>query len=381
MCGASIFPYGIIEEGLAFMADWMIGQKITVFRTLPTTFRHFVEVLKPGVAFPDIRIFHLGGETVTSRDVNSYKELFPSDCIMTVALGPTESFTFRRGMIDKKTPISGGIVATGYAVEDMEVYLLDENAQRVEGTGIGEIVVKSPYLSSGYWKRPDLTEETFQRDPSGSGEIIFRTGDLGFFRPDGCLVHVGRKDFQVKIRGFRVELNQIELALLELDTVKDAIVQPHKNKSGDQCLAAYIIANGHSPTASSIRKELEGKLPDYMIPSRFAFLEKFPLTANGKIDRTSMPFHETSPLMQKKDFVAPRNDVESGLAEFWEEVLGVEKIGVHDNFFEIGGNSLLAVRLISMMEQQLGMKIGTATIFEAPTIADMAIRLTREENN
>jgi len=253
---------------------------------------------------------------------------------------------------------------------------------------IGEIAIRSRYGAAGYWRRPDLTQAAFLPDPAGGDERIYRTGDLGRMRSDGCLFHLGRKDFQVKIRGYRVEVAEVETALLELDTVKEAVVVGHEDKRGDPSaplragpsaalrtgkrLVAYIIPAGpRAPTVSELRRLLANKLPDYMVPSAFVMVDRMPLTATGKVDRRALPPPDDTRPALDSPFVAPRTPVEERLAGIWAEVLGLDRVGVHDNFLELGGDSLLATRVISRVLPQFQVKLPLRDLLEASTVAEM----------
>jgi len=192
-------------------------------------------------------------------------------------------------------------------------------------------------------------------------------------RADGCLIHVGRKDFLVKIRGYRVEVSEIEVALLRLDSVKAAVVHTHLDDAGEQRLIAYIVpAPGVAPTVSELRRALAQTLPDYMIPSAFVFLEAFPLLPNGKIDRRALPAPSRARPALNAPYVAPRTPTESELARIWAEVLDLEQVGIDDNFFELGGHSLLATRVISQLRDSFQTETPLEALFETPTIAGIA---------
>ena len=213
--GATLFPYSINEKGLTSLADWLVQEDITLYQSVATVFRHFLDTLKGEEAFPNLRLIDLFGEAVTVRDVERYKAHFPPHCLLQHRMAATEMSVIRLYFIDKETPISGSVVPVGYAVDDTEVLVLGEAGDPVRPNQTGEIVIKSRYLAPGYWRRPELTQAAFLPSPDGDGERLYRTGDLGCMLPDGCLMHLGRKDFQVKIRGHRIEVGEIELALLD----------------------------------------------------------------------------------------------------------------------------------------------------------------------
>jgi acyl carrier protein len=319
-------------------------------------------------------LIYLAGEPVYKRDVELYREHFSEECIFVNRLGTGEALTFRWYFIDKKTPIKGTHVPVGYAVPDKEVVLLGDVQQGTDGSRIGEIAVKSEYLSPGYWKRVDLTQAVFFPDLDGGNRRIYRTGDIGRMLPDGCLVHLGRKDFQVKIRGYRIEIAEIEMALLDHVGIKEAVVRLWESRPGDQRLAAYFVTAGQqAPTVTELHRFLAESLPNYMIPSVFVMLDHLPLTPNGKLNRRELPAPDRSRPVLDNPYVAPRSPAEEQLAEIWAHVLGLDKVGIYDNFFELGGHSLLATQVISRVINTFRVKVPLRSLFQAPTVADMAV--------
>jgi acyl carrier protein len=199
-------------------------------------------------------------------------------------------------------------------------------------------------------------------------------------RPDGCLIHMGRKDFQVKIRGYRVEVGEIETALLGLDSIRAAVVHAQAQDTGEQRLIAYVVPKtGGNPTASELWRALVQTLPDYMIPSTFVFLETLPLLPNGKIDRKALPAPNQSRPELGHSLVAPRTAVEDTLTGFWAEVLGLNQVGIHDNFFELGGNSLLATQVISRINDAFNVTLSFQSLYETQTVAELAITVMQGE--
>jgi len=371
--GAALYPLDIKKEGLADLADWIIENDVTVYRSVPTTFRHFASALTGREAFPSVRLIYFAGEPVYKRHVDLYVKHFPPTCIVMNGLGCCETLTYRWYLLDKETKIEGANVPVGYALQDKETLLLDDGRNPVPLGGIGEIAVRSHYLSPGYVHRHDLTAEKFIADPDGSDKRVYLTGDLGRMLPDGCIVHMGRKDFQVKIRGHRIESSEIEMALTNSRLVKDAIVIARENASGDQSLLAYVVpAEMPGPTVGELRRALEKTLPDYMIPAGFMLLEQFPLLPNGKVNRRALPEPDASRPALDSDFVAPRTPTEEVLASIWRTLLKTNRIGIHDLFLERGGDSLLAVRLFLEIEKRLGKRLPLATLANAATIAELA---------
>ena len=231
------------------------------------------------------------GEPVYRREVDLYKKHFCETCTFVNRLGSTETGSIRWYFVDKDTQIDGNIVPVGYPVDDNEILLLDDRGDPVGYREVGEIAVRSRFLSPGYWRKPDRTKDVFLPDPHGGSEQIYRTGDLGRMRPDGLLVCLGRKDFQVKIRGHRIEVDEIEMALLEHPAISEAVVSSRgEDRAGEPRLVAYVVAEGTStPTVTALRGLLAQHLPDYMIPAAYVKLDALPLAPNGKVNRGALP--------------------------------------------------------------------------------------------
>ena len=339
----------------------------------PTVFRRFAGSLSGDERFPELRLVCLVGEPVLKTDFGLYQQHLHSDCIFVNSLGGTETSFFRMYFADKQTRITRRTVPVGYSVQDKQVLILDEQGEDIGYNRIGEIAVRSRYIFSGYWQRPDLTEAALLQGAEGDGQRIYRTGDLGRMLADGCLEHMGRKDFQVKIRGHRVEMAEIESALLELGEVKESVVMAREDRPGEQRLVAYVVPRIEpTPTANSLRRALAAKLPEYMIPAVYVMLPVLPQTPNGKIDRSRLPAPETTRPALDQPFVAPRTPVEQKVALIWADVLGLDKVGIHDDFADVGGDSLKATQIISRVIAAFRVNLPLRSFFEAPSIAKMA---------
>ena len=382
--GVSLYPFDVKMEGLPALRDWLIQKEITVYHSVATLFRHLANILPPEYFFPAMRLVILGGEASTRKDFELYQQHFSDDCELATGLGATETGTVCVHLLNKASTVTKSLLPPGYSVEGMEVLLLNEQGQGVPVGEVGEIVVKSQYLAEGYWNRPDLTEAAFSESAAGEGNRLYRMGDLGRMEPDGCLVHMGRKDFQVKIRGYRVELAEIEVTLLDTGLIKEAVVvgcqnpdQDNSQATGDELyLAAYYVPKaGRSVTSETLRSVLAKKLPSYMTPAAFIQLEALPLTPNGKIDRRALPEPKISDLNTSTIYVSPTTPLEQKLSQIWSQVLKVDQVGIHDNFFELGGHSLLATQILFMMQESFQVELPPSAIFESPTIAGLATLL------
>jgi amino acid adenylation domain-containing protein len=374
--GASLFPFNVKEEGPIELADLLIEEEITVYHSVPTVFRQFANTLTGKEEFPGLRLVRLGGEPVSAGDVQLYKRYFPSDSIFVNSYGASEAASVLRYSVDKDTEISDAVVPVGYPLGDVDILLLDDEGAAVGCNHVGEIAIKSRHVSPGYWRRPDLTRAAFVTDPQDEGGWVYRTGDLGYLQPDGCLVVTGRNDFRVKIRGFRIEVAEIERALRGLAKIKEAAVVAHDDQHGEKQLVAYVVSEREQvPTIGELRGFLKDKLPDYMVPSAFVVLDALPLTPNGKLDRLALPAPSLARLELDTDFVAPRNALEEQLVEIWVEVLGVTRVGVYDDFFELGGHSLRVTQLVSRVREVFQVELPLLSLFEEPTIAGLAERI------
>ena len=233
-------------------------------------------------------------------------------------------------------------------------------------------------LARGYLKRPDLTAEKFIPNPFSPepGARLYETGDLARYRPDGNIEFLGRIDHQVKLRGFRIELGEIETVLGQHPGVQETVVVAREDNMSDKRLVAYVVPNQEqAPTLSELRQFVEQKLPSYMVPSTFVLLDALPLTPNGKVDRQALPAPDQARPKLDRAFVAPRTPVEEVLVGIWSEVLGFKQIGIHDNFFELGGHSLLGTRVMSRLRQAFQVELPLRCLFEAPTVAGLAVAI------
>jgi surfactin family lipopeptide synthetase A len=246
---------------------------------------------------------------------------------------------------------------------------------------VGELYVAGRGVGVGYVRRFSLTASRFVACPFGEpGTRMYRTGDLVRWGADGQLRYLGRADDQVKIRGYRIELGEIETTLAQNSAVTAAVVLAREDSSDDRCLVAYVVgALPFPPSVSELRGFLRQKLPEYMVPSTFVFLDSLPLTPNGKADRNALPAPAQSRPELNERFLAPRTAVEQTLATIWAELLKVDRVGIHDNFFELGGHSLLATQVVSRMREVFAKEVSLRSLFEAPTIAELAPLMDRSD--
>jgi thioesterase domain-containing protein/acyl carrier protein len=295
--------------------------------------------------FPDVELHNLYGPTEAAIDVTSWTCDPSSD---------------------------SGVIPIGKAIANTEIYVLDRQMNPVPPGVAGELYIGGIQLARGYLNRPTLTAERFVPHPfaAAGGERLYRTGDLATFQPDGNIRYLGRLDDQVKIRGFRIELGEIEAALAAHDSIREVSVIAREDVGAGKRLVAYLVPNA-SLSINELRDYLHQRLPEFMLPSAFVVLDKLPLTPNGKLDKSALPVPDNhEPAAQ---FVGPRNDLELQLVRIWEEVLNVRSIGIRDNFFDRGGHSLLAVRLLSRIRRTFDIELPLSIFFrQEPTVEHLA---------
>ncbi|WP_155985344.1 condensation domain-containing protein, partial [Paenibacillus maysiensis] len=272
---------------------------------------------------------------------------------------------------DKLPP--SGHVPIGKAWLNARFYIVDAALKPVPVGVPGELVIGGAGVARGYWNRPDLTAEKFADSPFVPGERLYRTGDLARWLEDGNVDFIGRIDYQVKIRGFRIELGEIETALLRFPGVKQAVVTDRTDEQGQKYLCGYVAADA-SLQLSDLLSQLKQELPAHMVPARLVSLDKLPLTPNGKIDRKALP-EPTGEVEAGREYVAPRTTLETRLALIWQQVLGIARVGVQDDFFDLGGHSLRASTLVSKIRKELQVEVPLREVFRYTTIEQLAQRI------
>ncbi|MGE5277307.1 MAG: amino acid adenylation domain-containing protein [Acidobacteriota bacterium] len=374
--GAALFPFDLRAEGMARLAEWVASERITIFHSVPAIFRGFVDGSR---RFPDLRLVRLEGDRALRLDVERYREHLEPGCVLVNGLGATETGLVRQFFLDRRTEFEGNLVPVGHPVQDMHIEILGEAGQPVAEGEPGEIAIRSRYLARGYWRRPDLDRAAFLSGPAGTGERIYRTGDLGLLLPDGCLQYLGRKDSRVKIRGQRVEPAEVEKALLDIPNIRDAVVTARPDREGELRLAAYVVASeGPPPPAAALRRALSATLPDASIPTLFRTLDALPRDGNGKVDRRALPDPGAFPPETGARPALPRDALERRLVSIWKEALGLPRVGIREDFFDLGGDSLTAARAAAATEKAMGLPVPPALLRAAPTIEALAAALREE---
>jgi len=378
--GAALLPLDLKDASMD-LGRWLSEKNITIFTCVTSVFRLAVKNITAQNPFPNLRVIHVGGEAISKGDVELFKRHFSDSCLFVARLGLSETETLTYYFITKQTEISGEHVPVGYPLEGNEILIVDEKGNDVGVNQIGEILVRSRYLATGYWRQPELTRTKFVPNPKDADVRTYITGDLGYRMLDGCLVHVGRKDFQVKIRGHRVELSAVEKALLDISQVKQAALRSWQDSRGAHRLVAYVVPqDNRALDIGEVRCLLEEKLPSYMLPSWYVRLDSLPLTPGGKVDRTALPLPEIARPQLATPYIEPETDVEKALCNICTEVLGVDRIGVNDNFFDLGCDSLLATRIASHIMETFTPRRSVNT-YQVPSVSKLADFLSQHENH
>ena len=378
LTGACFCPYEARKKGLIHLLDWMRQEKITLYYSFPTALRYFLNSISDSEVLPDLRLVELEGEPVYRSDVAMLKKHVSPNCILVNTFSSAETGTVSLYFVDMRTSVNTEKVPVGYPVEGVEVLILDDAGQPLEFNEVGEVGVRSSFLSGGYWQKPDVTSQRFIAQSNEEKGVTYLSGDLGCLSHDGCLHLFGRKDFQVKIRSFRVDVSEVEAALKQHNAIQSVAVTGRNDHTGNRKLVAYVVPRSQQkPTVAAIRLFLWNKLPEYMIPSEFVFLDELPLMSTGKINRHALP--EPSSVCPERAMDRPRTPVENSLAEIWAEVLSVREVGIYNNFFELGGHSLAASQVISRVIRAFNLELPIKALFDAPTVAEMAVIITQNQ--
>ena len=355
------------------MADYNARYPIDVLKIVPSHLQALLQTPHAKGILPH-RSLLLGGETFTPKLAEQIFAL-QGTCEVLNHYGPTEttvgSLSLRLAEFDwRNSEVSS--IPIGRPIANTRIFILDSQLQPVPTGAVGELYIAGDGVTAGYLNQPEKTEERFVRNPfsSNSESRMYRTGDLARYLADGNVEFLGRADDQVKIRGFRIELGEIEAALMAKPGVKQAVVLAVEQKTGDKRLIAYVATDQASPcSADELRASLKQQLPEYMVPTVIVLLPRIPLNRNGKVDREALPAPEA---VQRREFVAPKTAEEETVAKIWQEVFRRERISTDDNFFDLGGHSLMATQVISRIREQFHLELPIRAMFEHPTIGGLA---------
>ena len=371
--GASVHFFDVRAEGLTGLRDFLQREAITMFAPGVTLFRQLVETLRPGDAFPALRVLRLSGEQVRAEDVAAFQRHFAPGCVLRNGYASSEVGPIADYVTEQATPLDGLAPPCGYPSSGAEIIVLDPDGQPCVPGVPGEIAVRSAAMALGYWRQPEETAARFVPDSDGGPARLFRTGDRGHWRADGALVLLSRVDTQVKVRGHRVEPAEIEAALIACPGVRAATVALRPDHTGEPWLVAYVVRQTPPPPAETLREALATRLPIYMVPQRFVLLDALPLTPNGKVDVQALPPPPAGRPALAAACVAPRNPVEALVAAVWQAVLRIEPIGIRDDFLDLGGDSLLAMRIVTRLQEHLGRELPAKVLLtETETVEAMA---------
>jgi len=317
----------------------------------------------------------VGGEAFPNALAKDLKEILNGR--LTNMYGPTET-TIWSTTQEVEDP---GNIPIGRPIANTDIYILDENRQPTPIGVPGDLFIGGQGVVRGYLNRPDLTDERFIPNPfKDDGSRMYWTGDLAKYRDDGVIEFLGRIDHQVKIRGYRIELGEIEAMLGNHEAVRDCVLLLREDNPGDQRLVAYMVPQGAAPDANDIREHLRKNLPEYMVPNDVVILDAMPLTPNGKLDRKQLPVPGTSQ-SATAEYEAPEDQLQETIVNIWQETLHLDKIGVKDNFFDLGGHSLLIVRVHQLLKEQVEKPISLTDLYRFPTIKSLTEFLNSDDQN
>jgi len=367
----------LVSREVAFdgrqLKEQLESSRATIMQATPVTWQILLDAgWKAHQAFKIL----CGGEALS---LNLAKALLKSCSSVWNLYGPTETTVWSTAC---QVEPGGGRVFIGRPIANTQTYVLDSNLEPIPIGVAGELYIGGDGVARGYLNSPELTAAKFIHNPFSSDPTaqLYKTGDCARYLPDGNIEFLGRKDYQIKIRGFRVEPGEAEAILSHHPNVKQAVVLARDDMPGEKRLVAYVVPHQQAgPAVSELRLLLKAQLPEYMVPSAFVLLERLPLTQNGKLDREALPVPDKDSFESETGFLAPRDPVELQLTKIWEELLNIKPIGVKDNFFDLGGHSLLALRLFAQIEKMLGKNLSLATLFQAPTIEQLARFMRQEE--
>ncbi len=377
-----VVPYAVSRSPEDFLA-LLRRERVTVLNQTPSAFYQLARTEERAPAQSDLslRLVVFGGEALEIGNLRPWFERYGDRRPRLVNMyGITETTVHVTGRPLRTEDLeTAGRSVIGCPIPDLRLRVLDPWLQPVPIGVPGEVYVGGAGVAAGYLGRPELTAERFLPDPSGAaGERLYRTGDLAVYLPDGDLEYLGRIDHQVKVRGFRIELGEIEAALAAHPAVQEAVVAAHGEDGAERRLVAYVVPRPAAGiTLSEARELLARTLPDHMLPAALVTLDRLPLTPSGKVDRRALPAPAGDRTGLGREYAAPRTELERSLVDLWREVLRIDRVGLHDDFFEMGGNSISAALAANRLQEELGAGVPVVAFFEAPTPAALAAWLLR----
>jgi amino acid adenylation domain-containing protein len=377
--GAIVLSDAAAQRDPAYWAELVVQHKVTVWNSAPSLLEMFVEYVRdrPQLTPGSLRLALLGGDWVPVSLPDQLRSL--AEGVEVIVMGGATEASIHSTIYEvKDRDPTWKNIPYGRPMANQRTYILDSQSQLVPVGVPGELHLGGVGLAWGYFNRPDLTAEKFVPNPFclEAGDRLYKTGDLARWMADGNIELLGRMDFQVKIRGHRIELGEIIALLRNYPGVEEAVAMVREDEPGKKRLVAYVVLAGDPvPSIPELRNFLTKTLPEYMVPSAFIILDALPLSPNGKVDRRALPAPEPTRPELEEAFVAPRSPVEEVVAKVWAEVLGVDQVGVHDNFFALGGHSLQATQVISRLQDAFELELPLRHLFESPTVAGLAKKM------
>jgi non-ribosomal peptide synthetase component F len=367
----------VLEAGK--LLEWLEAERVNVMHCVPSLFRAMVNEGLRAEQLSALRYILMAGEVLQPADVKRWMSVYGERVQLINLYGTTETTMAKFAYFVKAADTERRFIPVGKPIPGARAVIVDEQGKACPPGTVGEIYIRTPYRSLGYYRQPQLTAEVFIQNPfsNDSADIVYKTGDLGRQLEDGNYEYVGRRDGQVKVRGQRVELGEIEAILCRHERVKEAVVLARPDETGAQRLVAYVVAadDREAFTVTEMHSYLREKLPHYMIPVALVQLSEMPLTPNGKVDRRALPEPDQDRVTLGIEYAAPRTGIEEILVNIWTEVLAVKQVGIHDNFFELGGHSLLATQVVSRVRRAFSIELPLRALFEAPTVMGLALRV------
>jgi amino acid adenylation domain-containing protein len=370
LTGAEIHLYDPRQHGIEGVAGWLRDKRITYLDLTPTMMRAFTASLDAHDTFEDLRVVTTAGEPVSGVDVTALSGHLPPSSLFVNHAGSSETSGYASYTVPLNGPVPEGQVPSGVVLGDRILTVRRSDGTAVQDEEPGELFVTSRFVAIGYWGQPELTAERFET--LADGRRCFRTGDHVVLRKDGVLEHKGRRDQMVKVRGYLVEPSEVETALLGTGEANGAVVVGRAGAGGRTELAAWVIPSGQGVSPASVRRALREKVPNYMVPTSVVLVDDLPRNANGKVDRRAL---RDLPVAEPLPPVPPRDPVELQLAVTWADILGLESIGIDDDFFELGGDSLAAETAMTAVCDDFGVTLPTSVLLEAPTVAELAVKV------
>lgn len=362
----------VAKDAVSLVAS-LSRNEVTRITVVPSLMRMILDLdVDLQAQLPKLKYWTTSGEVLSAELLEAFSARLPQAVLLNLYGSSEVAADVTWWQVDQQH--DSATVPIGNPIANTKIYLLNSDLQPVPVGVAGELYVQGAGLARGYHERPELTAERFIPSPFGPvGARLYRSGDLARYRPDGAIDYVGRADHQVKLRGFRIELGEVEAVIRDHDAVSEAVVVVREDTPGDKRLVAYVVpADPTVDVTNELRSYMKAKVPDYMVPTVFVQLDEFELTGSGKINRQSLPVPDQSRPVLLEGFVAPRNELEETIAQIWREVLAVQQIGINDDFFDVGGNSLLAMQIISKVCNTFDVNLPLHSLFDRPTIAGLA---------